>query len=73
MKYLILIPLLLLSGCFVLWTDDVFVGTIFKTADVDGLELMADPNGIQIGSGQSRTENDKLKVIAPAVGIIETE
>jgi hypothetical protein len=55
----------------VIWTDQVFVATAFKTVEAKDLGLVADPNSTRIGSGQTKTENDKIKAITP-YGIVET-
>jgi hypothetical protein len=60
-------------GCTVIWTDDVFIGTLFKTVDANDIELIAEPDYLQIGSGHSRTENDKIEAIIPGVGVIKSE
>lgn len=61
--------LLFLSGCMVIWTDQVFIATIFKTVETKELGLIVDPNRTQIGSGQTTTENDKIKASAIIGGI----
>ena len=61
-----------ISGCMVIWTDDVFIATAFKTVDANDIALVADPNGTKIGSGVSKTQNDKIKAITP-YGVLETE
>lgn len=58
-------------GCTVIWTDDVFIGTLFKSVDANDIELIAEPNYLQIGSGHSKTSNDSVRIITPSV-IIET-
>ena len=40
--------------------------------DANDLDIIAEPNYIQIGSGKSRTENDKIKIISPYV-VIESD
>ena len=85
MCYKILIILFMLSlcfifgmlsgGCTVIWTDDLFVGTLFKTVDANDLDIIAEPNYIQIGSGQTKTKNDKVKasvIISGVPVILET-
>ena len=56
-----------ITGCMVIWTDHAFIATAFKTVDANDIAVVADPNGTKIGSGVSRTENDKLKVITPGL------
>jgi hypothetical protein len=63
---LLICVMMLIPGCMVIWTDQAFVATIFKTVDANDIELIAEPNYIQIGSGQTKTKNDKIK----ASGII---
>jgi type III secretory pathway lipoprotein EscJ len=74
-KYAIVIAfiLLCLTGCMVFWTDQVFIVTAFKVVDANDLALLVDPNITSIKSGQTETKNDKIKIINPAVGIIETK
>lgn len=55
----------MVSGCMVIWSDDVFVATMFKVVDANDLDLISEPNYLQIGSGLSRTKNDKIKVATP--------
>lgn len=66
---IILVMWLVLGGCMVIWTDDVFIGTMFKAVDANDIELIAEPNYLQIGSGVSKTTNDKIRVITPGVGV----
>jgi hypothetical protein len=61
--------MMLIPGCMVIWTDQAFVATIFKTVDANDIELIAEPDYIQIGSGQTKTKNDNVTVISPAGGI----
>ena len=56
-----------ISGCMVIATDTVFIGTLFKTVDANDINLVADANSTRIGSGVTSTTNDKLKVITPAL------
>ena len=60
------------QGCMVIWSDQVLVVTLFKTVDANDIDLIAEPNYIQIGSGKSKTKNDSIEAIIPAVGIIKT-
>jgi len=53
-----------LSGCLVIWTDDVLIVTAFKTVDANDLNVFADPNQTRIGSGTTKTKNDKIKAKA---------
>ena len=70
MKTLIIIIMLVaLSGCSVLWTDHVFVGTLFKNFDVSEAGMIADSNSIQIGGAIIESKNDNVKIITPYVGI----
>jgi len=50
-----------LSGCMVFWTDQVFVLSLFKTVDANDIDIIVEPNYVQIGSGTSKTRNDNLK------------
>ena len=61
--------LLFVQGCMVIWSDEVFVGTLFKVVDANDLELIAEPNYLQIGSGHSKTKNDKIKGTAIIGGV----
>lgn len=73
LKYALLIACVFMCyGCTLFWTDHAFIITIAKNIDADGLVFTADPNSTRIGSGQSTTSNDKIKMINPAVGIVET-
>jgi hypothetical protein len=56
----------------VIWTDDVFIGTLLKTVDANDIDLIAEPNYIQIGSGKSRTRNDNATILTPAV-VVKTD
>jgi hypothetical protein len=60
-----------LSGCMVIWTDQAFVYTFAKTVDANDLGLIAEPNYVQIGSGQTKTKNNKVKAIT-TIGIYES-
>lgn len=51
-------------GCMVIWTDDVFIGTVLKVVDANDLYMISEPNYLEIGSGDSKTENDKIKASA---------
>ena len=66
MKILIVLCLasFLFSGCMVIWTDDVFIGTVFKSVDANDIDMISEPNYLQIGSGNSRTRNDNIKLKA---------
>jgi hypothetical protein len=50
------------SGCMIFWTDQVFVLSLFKTIDANEVEVIVEPNYVQIGSGNSRTNNDTIKL-----------
>ncbi len=64
---LILIPFcFLISGCFVLWTDDVFLGTLFKEVETKDVELIAEPNYIQMGGAVVKSKNNEIGVYTPA-------
>ena len=58
-----------LSGCMVIWSDDVFIGTLFKEVDANDLDMIAEPNYLQIGSGDSETYNDKISATAIVGGM----
>ena len=67
---------MLCSGCMVIWTDQAFVYTCFKTVDANDLDIIAEPNYVQIGSGQTKTQNDSIKASAIIGGVpivIESE
>jgi hypothetical protein len=57
------------SGCMVLWTDHAFLYTFAKSVDTKELALVADPNSTKIGSGQTKTKNDKIKGTAIIGGV----
>jgi hypothetical protein len=60
----------LLAGCTVVWSDDVFVATFLKKYDATALEMIAEPNYLQIGAGVLKTKNTSVTIITPAgVGI----
>lgn len=59
---LLAISILYLSGCMVFWTDQVFVLSLFKTVDANDIDVIVEPNYVQIGSGSSRTNNDDIKL-----------
>ena len=70
MKFMILIALLFsLTGCMMLWHNDVLIVTLFKEVDANDLDMIAEPNYLQIGSGVSKTKNDNLKASALIGGI----
>jgi hypothetical protein len=54
----------------VIWTDDAFVYTFAKTVDANDLSVVV--NKTKIGSGQTKTKNDKIKAITP-YGVVETD
>jgi hypothetical protein len=60
------------AGCMVIWSDDVFIATMFKVVDANDLYVISEPNYLEIGSGVSKTKNDKLKAVTP-YGIVETK
>ena len=65
-----------LSGCLVIWTDEVFVGTLFKEVDANNLDMIAEPNHLEIGSGDSETRNNDISATAIVGGVpvkIETK
>jgi hypothetical protein len=66
------ILLFLSSGCLVIWSDDVFVGTLLKNVDAGDIEMIAEPNYLQMGSSTLKSTNDKITVATPAV-IVSTE
>ncbi len=59
----------MVGGCMVIWGNDVFVATLFKTVDANDLDIIAEPNYFQIGSGDSETENDSVKLKALVGGV----
>jgi hypothetical protein len=62
--------MMLIPGCLVIWTDDAFVYTFAKTVDANDLSVVV--NKTKIGSGQTKTQNDKIKAITP-YGVVEIE
>jgi hypothetical protein len=56
-------------GCTIIWTDHAFIYTFAKTVDAKGLGFVADPNSTRIGSGDTKTENDKIKGTAVIGGV----
>ena len=71
--YILLAVLVIcISCCMVIWTDQAFVYTFAKTVDANDLDIIAEPNYVQIGSGQTKTRNDKVKAIT-TIGIIESK
>ena len=64
---LLSLVLSLITGCTVIWSDDVFVGTLFKNFDASQLEMISEPNYLQIGSDTLKTKNTPIQVITPAV------
>ena len=64
--------MLAIPGCLVIWTDQAFILSFAKTADANDLDMIAEPNYLQIGSGQTRTKNDPIKAITP-YGVVEKE
>jgi len=76
MRYKTLVVLFVLAfclipGCMIIWTDQVFVTTLFKTVDADDLGIIAEPNYTQVGSSRAKTKNDRVKVIVPPY-VVET-
>jgi hypothetical protein len=69
---LLAVLIFVLSGCMIIWSDQVFVATFMKTVDANDLDIIAEPNYVQIGSGQTKTKNDKIKATT-IYGIIESE
>jgi hypothetical protein len=67
-----LLMLLLLSGCLVIWHDNVLVVTFMKTADANDISMIAEPNYLEIGGSRGKTENDKIK-LTTIYGIVEKE
>ena len=65
----ILLACVALSGCTVIWTDHAFIYTFAKTVEAKDLGLIADPNSTRIGSGETRTKNDKVKASALIGGV----
>jgi hypothetical protein len=66
---LLICVMMLIPGCLVIWTDDAFVYTFAKTVDANDLSVVV--NKTKIGSGQTKTKNDKIKAITP-YGVVET-
>ena len=56
-----------LAGCTVIWSDDVFVCTFLKKYDATQIEMIAEPNYLQIGAGALKTKNSSVSVITPGV------
>ena len=61
----------LIPGCMVIWSDHVFVASLFKSVDADKLGIVAEPNSTQLGSSTVKTKNDRMRVIVPPY-ILET-
>ncbi len=64
---LMLIAIHFMSGCTLIWSDDVFVATLLKKYDAFDIEMIAEPNYLQIGAGILKTRNSSVSVITPAV------
>ena len=62
----------LLAGCTVIWNDDVFVMTFLKKYDATAIEMIAEPNYLQIGANTLKTKNSSVNVITPAGVIVGT-
>jgi hypothetical protein len=60
---------MMVTGCLVIWTDDVFIATVGKVVDANDLYMISDPCYLEIGSGESRTKNDKIKAGAIIGGV----
>ena len=63
-------------GCAVIWTDHAFIYTFAKTVDAIDLGFVADPNQTRIGSGETKTNNDKIKataIIGTVPVVVETK
>ncbi len=60
---------LFLTGCMVIWSDHVFIATLFKVVDANNLEMISEPNYLQIVSGDSETRNDNIKLKALVGGV----
>jgi len=72
-KYLILVFFLcILTGCGIIWTDDVFILTILKNVGATEIEMISEPDYLQIGSGTYKSKNDKVNVVTPTGVIIGT-
>ena len=76
MKTEITIPIIIIiglmltvPGCMVLWTDHVFMYSFAKTVEMKDGGLVADPNQTRFGSGQTKTENDRIKGTAVLGGV----
>lgn len=66
---IVIIACVCCNGCMVIWSDDVFIGTMFKSVDANNLEFISEPNLLQICSGNSRTDNDEIKAGAIVGGV----
>lgn len=75
MKHLTLLAALLamlaIQGCMIIKTDHAFVLTFAKTVDAEALAFIADSDETKIGSGKTKTNNDKIRIITPS-GAIES-
>lgn len=73
LKILVVILILLVthivSGCGMLWKGDLLIVTIGKKFDLKDVELISEPNYLQIGSEVYKSESKDVKLITPAVGI----
>ena len=68
---LFVLAFFVLPGCMVIWTNHVFMASLFKSVDANKLGIVADPNSTQLGSSIVKTKNDRIKVVTP-FGIGET-
>jgi hypothetical protein len=72
LNILVVLFIPVLAGCTVIWSDDVFVATFLKKYDASQLEMIAEPNYLQIGAGTLKTKNTSVNVITPAGIIVGT-
>lgn len=69
LKILIVVLVIIhfLSGCTLIWSNDVLVVTFLKKYDATAIEMIAEPNYLQIGANTLKTDNTSVTVITPAV------
>ena len=58
---LALVAMACCQGCIVIWSDHVFVCTMFENVDANSIELIAESNYLQVG-GVGKTTNDRFDV-----------
>lgn len=56
----------ILGGCSLIWTDDIFLCTWFKEVDAANIEMISEPNYLQMGSGILRSKSKSIKIVTPS-------